>query len=1645
MRTAETIRIEIPIEVDDNTGPGTSSVEKNMNKVKDAADKVKSSTDQMSTSAKKANDEVTKFDRSAQKTQKSLLSWAKEKYSVLLEAKDKISPILSTIKGGLTSFGRKTWSVTMKAVDLATAPIRGVINLLKNPILQVGAVLGVSIGLKDTIDTYKDFEAAMSQVKAVSGATGSEFDKLTAKAKEMGATTKFTATQSAEAFNYMAMAGWDSQQMLDGIEGILNLAAASGEDLGTTSDIVTDALTAFGLKASDAAHFSDVLAQSAASANTNVSMMGESFKYVAPIAGAMKYSVEDTSLALGLMANASVKGSMAGTSLKTALANMAAPTDKMATAMKKYGISLTDSNGNMKTLKGVLDNLRSSLGGLSETEKTAAASTIFGKEAMSGMLAIINATESDYNKLAESINNADGAASKMSDTMLDNLEGSITLLQSAMDGVKISFGERLSPYVRGIADWLTEQMPEVEQGLNEMMDWVDSKVDRMKRKFKELSQSDEWKNANFFGKVKLAWDDFIAEPFSEWWHSTGKQKIADIAGDMGTSIGTGLKLGILTLLGVDVSDTLNEGASVGASFAKGFAEGFDTDAIASKLFEGFGNMVKSAGKLLPGGESADLSSIFSAIMLAKIAGPVASLGKGAFSVGKAIFGKDAATGTSLAGSIGSSIMGSAAKGTGLKGLGVTMGMIGNTLGSGATTGAGLIAAGTAGTAGGVAAGATLVSAGIDAYKALKSDDKAEKSAYGESAAWKAGGVAAGAAAGAAIGSIIPGLGTAVGALVGAGVGGIAGWIKGNKVKKEYQDNVEEMQKEAEKAQKVFDATGLSIDKVRFANDDLNDAMNDSSVTAEQLASYIQEDVAKVGKEAFGNIKLSLSEIKDLANKITFADMGDGITKFNEATESAKESLSSLESSVSTMKKENWKVGLGMQLSETDVDDYKTSIDNFVKSAQDYIENSHYEATVALELLTNGEGSTEGLDSMYNNMKSQIEELSGKLSDTVNIALEDGVITLDESKEITNLQEQITEITEKVSKAQEDASFQTLKIKYGNGASLDIDSFNQLQEELQAQVSSFKETYDNALTVTLTNLNLQLSEGAITQEQYDAAVQQATDGYYANINDMEVRVSSFNLDTIAEAWNDELAGIMPDMEGSVSEKLNAALQTALSEKPDISSWTQEDMMGWLGLDDMTIDTSAFENIYQELVATAENMAPTAKEEIVQSLKESIPTMEEVMAEYGPISNEAYESIVEQYKEAMNSSFESADFSSIGTTLSTKMSDSILNTDTSAFSTAFAELGTKSGTDAATAFQAADYSGVGAAVGSGISSAITNADMAQINSAVDALKSNTDSSVNSAFGAGVSTTMPVSVTLDYSLVNPTKTFTIGGGGSGSTTLTVSAHASGGYVNDKQLSWVGEEGPEAIIPLVPGRRNRALELYKEVGDILGVQANANGNIIGEAAPLGGGSGSTTLTVSAHASGGYVNDKQLSWVGEEGPEAIIPLVPGRRNRALELYKEVGDILGVQANANGNIIGEAAPLGGGSGSTTIGSTATEMFAYSSISDFLSLNDNLLAEAIRNGATGYNGFTEGTESDSDTADEPLSSSSTVETGKTNINLNIQMSPQFNISDSGTGKMDEASIMAIIRKNMKSMADELGGEIADRLEQVFSNMPVVKEG
>lgn len=342
--------------------------------------------------------------------------------------------IATTIGNNLQSAGKSMTSAGSTLTKTVTTPVLG---------------LGTA-----AVKVTSDFESAMSKVSAISGAAGGDLDALNKKAQEMGAKTKFSATESAEAFTYMAMAGWKTQDMLDGIDGIMNLAAADGLDLATTSDIVTDALTAFGLSASDSGHFADVLAKASSNANTNVSMLGESFKYAAPVAGALGYSAEDTAIALGLMANAGIKGSQGGTALRGSLTRLIKPTDDAAALMEQYGLSMTNADGSMKSLGEVMGMLRDKLGGLTEAEQAQVAAQIFGQEAMSGMLAIINASDSDYAKLTDAIYDADGAAQQMADTMLDNLSGQLTLLKSALEGLAIQFGEILMPYIKQFVAWL---------------------------------------------------------------------------------------------------------------------------------------------------------------------------------------------------------------------------------------------------------------------------------------------------------------------------------------------------------------------------------------------------------------------------------------------------------------------------------------------------------------------------------------------------------------------------------------------------------------------------------------------------------------------------------------------------------------------------------------------------------------------------------------------------------------------------------------------------------------------------------------------------------------------------------------------------------------------------------------------------------------------------------------------------------------------------------------------------------------------------------------------------------------------------------------------------------------------------------------
>ncbi|WP_243253683.1 phage tail tape measure protein [Anaerotruncus rubiinfantis] len=333
---------------------------------------------------------------------------------------------------------------------------------LKGTAVAIGAV-GAALGAAGAaaIKVGSDFEAGMSKVAAISGAAGDELEALSDKAKEMGAKTKFSATEAASAFEYMAMAGWKTTDMLGGIEGIMNLAAASGEDLAAVSDIVTDALTAFGLSAQDSGHFADVLAQASSNANTNVGLMGATFKYVAPVAGAMGYSIEDTAVAIGLMANAGIKGEQAGTALRAMFTRLVKPPKDAADALDALGISAANSDGSMRPLSDLLGELREKLSGLTDEEKASYAAGIAGQEAMSGLLAIVGASEADFEKLTAAVNGADGAALRMAETMQDNLQGQITILKSGLEGLGIAFYESVQDPLRDVAKSATKYVDQI--------------------------------------------------------------------------------------------------------------------------------------------------------------------------------------------------------------------------------------------------------------------------------------------------------------------------------------------------------------------------------------------------------------------------------------------------------------------------------------------------------------------------------------------------------------------------------------------------------------------------------------------------------------------------------------------------------------------------------------------------------------------------------------------------------------------------------------------------------------------------------------------------------------------------------------------------------------------------------------------------------------------------------------------------------------------------------------------------------------------------------------------------------------------------------------------------------------------------------
>lgn len=1649
------IKIEIPIETKDNTGPVVDNISEKMENLDSAAKKAQKSMENTVNSANKAakgfenasrrvsgfeksvgsgfdnaSKKVSGFEKSVNKTQKSLLAMMKEKYQLLLEAKDRITP---TVKQAITyvkSLTGKTWKVTLKAVDLVTSPVRRVFGLLKSPLVAAGVTISAGAGIADTVKTYADFEAAMSEVKAISGATSEEFAQLTEKANQMGAITKFTASESAEAFKYMAQAGWDAKEMMDGIEGLMALAAASGEDLGTTSDIVTDALTAFGMAAKDSGRFADVMAMAASATNTDVAKMGETFKYVAPVAGSLGYSIEDTAVAIGLMANNGIKASQAGTSLRSLLTNLTHPVGQAADAIEELGISVTNADGSVKPLSQTMQELREKFSTLTDAEKAQYSAMLAGQEGMSGLLAIVNASDQDFADLTEQINNSSGAAQQMSDIMMDNLAGKFELFTGALDSMKMSLGEKFKPYLVDALEWLTNKVPDVENALLTAANSFDRFVEKTKSKIDEFTATDEWQNADLFGKIGIAWDELVAEPFSDWWNGSGKTKVSGVARDIGVGIGTAISTGIMALMGIDVSSVVDEGSSIGRQFAEGFTEGMNGVSIAGALGTLLTGSLSSASKFLPGGEAPDITSLLSAAALAKVAGPMFSLGSGVFKAGKGIY--KSATGGVLKKVIGNfSVADELAgvgnvSGSGLLGL---AGKAGTALGSGASTSAGLAAAGGGAILGGVVGGATLISGGMDAfdaYNSYKSGNKEAAKAQGTSAGLKVGGVAAGAAIGTAI---LPGIGT----LIGAGVGGLAGWFGGNKVKEDYEEA-------AAAAENLEQKSKYALEGAKFDSKELKEAFDDTNVSAEQFGTMMQEATSNKIRDAFGDIKLSMQEIQEAAEQIVFADQAEALNKFSAAAETADSSLSILKSSFQTMDKLNWKASLGMELDEGDISEYISAVDAMIESSKQYLEDKHYEATAAIDLLIepgNETDMTTGLNQMYSDLQSKIESLGGELKAKVNVALEDGVITLDEQAEITNLQNQIADITNQISKAETEASFQSLKIKY-SGASLDADSFASLVSEIQANVQEAASQYDEALQVSLTSLNLQLQNGAISQEQFNEQFQALTEGYQAKITDLSVRVESFELQSIADSFGSELDGILPDLEGSVAERLGTAMHNAMANGIDATQWSMEgeglqSAIEALDLDGLEATTqSAVAEMMGQVARTLPEQMTSALEGTSVDMSEGVNNMLNSSIENVDLSPTS-ETLVNQLNKGLGEVDMSESGAGLQTGIQNSLTSSIENVD-------LTEAGSLMNQKLGEAMSSVDMSESDAGLREGLQSSLTasleNIDLTEVGGMMNQKLGEAMASVDmSESGAGLQEGIQNSLTaalegIDFSesaqMINTSivtaLSSTEGIDMSGFTAAMQSSITSS--IDSLDYSGVTTavgNGISNAITATMGTIQGAIDtLYSNVGSAINtafsagfsttttVTITANYKLANPSATIsfsGGGSGTATVSgsISSHANGGFAYGPELTWWGEDGPEVIIPLGSKRRQRGLELWAQAGEMLGVGKHADGGFIGSGA----------------------SSNKNIWENTESLVEPI-------------SESDSGTSDVSTVIDSEKNSDTKEVNLSVTVNPQFVISSTSQREDD---ILQIIKMHMKELADDLGGELADRLGEVFSNMPV----
>lgn len=695
--------------------------------------------------------------------------------------------------------------------------------------------------------------------------------------------------------------------------------------------------------------------------------------------------------------------------------------------------------------------------------------------------------------------------------------------QGLQDGAKRGFGTvvELLDESEGALDKLGDMLYDLGHTAS---NWVADKFQNAVDKILEITDSFEFKNASLGEKFKMLWKGVITDPLREWWEGGGRDKTVETAGEIGEWMGKTITSGLLAIFGVtdilddETASKLGEegGMSIAQSFAKGFKENFDGSAITEAFVEAISNVwnaLPTWAQVLIGGYG-----------IGKAAGGLANLAGGVSSfVGGA-----------------KSIIGSANSMTGLLGFGANtaIGLGAGNLAGGASLGAGTLSMlGLGATAGGLAAGASLIKGGVDLYRGYTTDDEIEAKASKTSGAAAISGVASGAVLGATIGSVIPGLGTLVGGLIGAGIGGIGGWLLGD----------------------------YEADKIRATDDAINDvsaAVQDLETEEEKLAAK-NKLVWQNMQDHFGDVKLSMTEIKRLADQIVWGKDLESYDKFVSATKQAEASLQSLNSAGQQTDRWMWKAGLGVTFNDDEIESITASFDDYINSAKAYVENKHYEFSAAVSLLVDvesesGKSILESGNAFYAKYKEDLDAAGQELGDLLTQSVADGFINAEEQAAITAAQQKLASITQKIADAETSAELQLIDLKFGDGK-LDVDSFDSFMAQIQTTLDERMTANDEAFKVAVSSLQLQLQEGAIDQTEYDKQLQALVEGYTAKVESVKAEILNVELDIIAEAY---------EVDGVTKDKLSQALQSSLAQGIDPITWTTEQARQFLGLDSLS---------------------------------------------------------------------------------------------------------------------------------------------------------------------------------------------------------------------------------------------------------------------------------------------------------------------------------------------------------------------------------------------------------------------------------------------------------------------------------------------